>query len=60
MRYFNFIIIWFIKVVFSPWVGKIPGERNGNPLQYSCLGNSMNRGAWASYSSWGHARVRHN
>ena len=21
-------------------------EENGNPLQYSCLGNSMNRGAW--------------
>ena len=26
--------------------GLIPGERNGDPLQYSCLGNSMNRGAW--------------
>ena len=23
-----------------------PGERNGNPLQYSCLGNSIDRGAW--------------
>ena len=23
-----------------------PGEGNGNPLQYSCLGNSMDRGAW--------------
>ena len=23
-----------------------PGERNGNPLQYSCLENSMGRGAW--------------
>ena len=22
------------------------GEGNGNPLQYSCLGNPMNRGAW--------------
>ena len=31
---------------FSPWVGKIPGEGNGNALQYSCLGNSMDRGAW--------------
>ena len=27
-------------------VGKIPGEGNGNPLQYSCLENSMDRGAW--------------
>ena len=26
--------------------GKIPGEENGNPLQYSCLGNPMDRGAW--------------
>ena len=24
----------------------IPGEGNGNPLQYSCLGNPMHRGAW--------------
>ena len=23
-----------------------PGEGNGNPLQYSCLENSMDRGAW--------------
>ena len=26
--------------------GRSPGEGNGNPLQYSCLENSMNRGAW--------------
>ena len=26
-------------------LGRSPGERNGNPLQYSCLGNSMDRGA---------------
>ena len=31
---------------FDPWVGKIPGEENGNPLQYSCLGNTMDKGAW--------------
>ena len=30
---------------FSPWVGKIPGEGNGNSLQYSCLGNPLDRGA---------------
>ena len=29
-----------------PVSGKFPGEGNGNPLQYSCLGNSMDRGAW--------------
>ena len=26
--------------------GRSPGERNGYPLQYSCLENSMDRGAW--------------
>ena len=26
--------------------GRPPGEENGNPLQYSCLGNPMKRGAW--------------
>ena len=26
---------------------KIPGEGNGNPLQYSCLKNPMDRGAWS-------------
>ena len=31
---------------FGPWVGKIPGIKNGNPLQYSCLDNPMDRGAW--------------
>ena len=26
--------------------GRFPGEGNGNPLQYSCLKNHMDRGAW--------------
>ena len=29
-----------------PGLGKFPGEGNGNQLQYSCLGNSMDRGTW--------------
>ena len=29
-----------------PRSGRPPGEGNGNPLQYSCLGNPMDRGAW--------------
>jgi len=28
-----------------PWSGRSPGEGNGNPLQYSCLENLMDRGA---------------
>ena len=31
---------------FSPWAGRSPAEGNGNPLQYSCLENPINRGAW--------------
>ena len=29
-----------------PGLGRSPGERNGNPLQYSCLENSIDRGPW--------------
>ena len=55
----------------SPWlwikskVGSIPGlerppeEVNGNPLQYSCLGNPMDRSDWWLHSV-GWQRVRHN
>ena len=32
-------------VASVPKSGRSPGEENGNPLQYSCLGNSMDRGA---------------
>ena len=31
---------------FDPWVTEMPWRRNGNPLQYSCLENPMDRGAW--------------
>ena len=30
----------------TPGLGRSPGEGNGNPLQYCCLGNPMDRGAW--------------
>ena len=30
----------------TPGLGRSPGERNGYPLQYSCLENSLARGAW--------------
>ena len=29
-----------------PGLGRFPGEGNGNPLQYSCLENPMDRGVW--------------
>ena len=31
-----------------PELGRSPGEGNGNALQYSCLENPMDRGAWQS------------
>ena len=36
-----------------PGSGRSPGEANGNPLQYSCLENPMDRGAWQGYSPRG-------
>ena len=41
-----------------PGSGRSPGEGNGNPLQYSCLGDPMDRGAWQT--PWGCKRVGHD
>ena len=35
-----------------PGSGRTPGEGNGNPFQYSCLRNPMDRGAWRVTRSW--------
>ena len=46
-----------------PGSGRLPGEGNDNPLQYSCLENSMYRGAWQATiheRGGGGKRVRHN
>ena len=37
----------------NPGLGRPPGEGTGNPLQYSCLENSMDRRAWWATSPWG-------
>ena len=37
-----------------PGLGRSPGEGSGTPLQYSCLENPMDRGAWWGCSPWGH------
>ena len=50
----SLVIQWVVKNLLanagdmgsSPGSERSPGERNGNPLQYSCLGNPMDRGAW--------------
>ena len=44
---------------FIPGSGKLPGEGNGNPLQYSCLEIPMDRGAWQA-TVHGVARVGHD
>ena len=35
-----------------PGLGRSPGGGNGNPLQYSCLENTMDRGAWWATVHW--------
>ena len=49
------------------WAGKIPGEGNGNPLQWSCLENLMDRGAWRATvhgvtvrHDWTHTHMIHH
>ena len=36
----------------NPWEGRSPGGGHGNPLQYSCLENSVDRGAWRATVHW--------
>ena len=47
-----------------PGSGSSPGEGNGSPLQYSCLGNPMDRGTWRAQKILteprGCKRVRHD
>ena len=41
-----------------PGLGRFPGEGTGNPLQYSCLGNPVDRGG-CGLSPWDCKRVRY-
>ena len=43
-----------------PGSGRSPGEGTGNPLQYSCLENAMDRRSLVGYHPWGWKRVEHN
>ena len=43
-----------------PGSGRSPGGGNRNPLQYSCLENGLDRGAWQAIQSMGSQRVRHD
>ena len=44
---------------FDPWMGKTPWRRNGNPLQCSCLGNPIDRGA-CGLQSMGSQKIEYN
>ena len=39
--YIHLLLVLYVEIHVST-----PGEGNGNPLHYSCLGNPMDRGAW--------------
>ena len=47
----NPLAMW--ETGFDPWVGKIPGGRRGNPLQYSCLENPHEQRNLVGYTPWG-------
>ena len=44
-------------VGWIPGSERSPGVGNGNPLKYSCLGNSMDRGAWRAIVYGGHKEL---
>ena len=43
-----------------PGSGRSPGGGSGNPLQYSCLENPMDRGAWRGTNATGSQRIEHD
>ena len=45
------------KMGSIPGSGRSPGEGNGNPVQYSCLGNPMDRGAWQPIQPMGSQKI---
>ena len=52
----NLLPVWGIQEMGVQSLGqeRSPGVGNGNPLQYSSLENSMDRGTWRNYSPWSH------
>ena len=48
------------NTISIPGSGRSPGKGNRNPLQYSCLGNPMDRGAWQAIAHGATKRLTHN
>ena len=46
-------LLQYRRCGFEPWVGKITWRRHGNPLQYTCLENPIDRRSLGGYSPWG-------
>ena len=46
-----------VGAVRDAGLGRSSGEGHGNTLQYSCLENAMDGGAWWAYSPWGHMEL---
>ena len=46
MWYMFFCVCLFSLSMFLTFIHVVSGKRNGNPLQYSCLENPVDRGAW--------------
>ena len=54
-----------LPAIWETWVRSLgredsPGEGHGNPLQYSCLENPMDGGAWRATQSTGSQKVGHD
>jgi len=54
------LIILYIYICMCVYIYIYTREGNGTPLQYSCLENPMDRGAWWAIQSMGSLRVRHD
>ena len=53
---------WHIIITQSLWLElgftlHVEGEGNGNPLQYACLENPVDREAWWGWCPWGHTEL---
>ena len=61
LSFLHCILLPPLSKIRCPWVHGLISwlSRNGIPLQYSCLENSMDGGTWLGYSPWG-LRVRHD
>ena len=46
MYIYKYMYLYTGDLSLIPGSGRSPGEGNGNPLQYSCLESSMDKGAW--------------